>query len=413
MIAPVTALSPDFDPWIDENFADPISIYDMMRDCDPVHWNQRRQLWFISSYADVTKVLRDRAHFAAAPFQAERPHMERTKTDQHREFAATTMLTTEPPRHTRLRTPANPSFSPRHMKKFEAEIERIADRLLDAVSGQDEWDVIANYAYPLPVLVITALLGISPEDEQELMSMVRADTALLAIDPRASQETIDHYAQMGHRIDPFVHRVVEQRRSQPPSGDLMSALIHEEQEGRYSPQELMATVHLMIEAGHVTTVNLIGNGVNLLLDDTARIRALKERPELARSAAEECLRLDGPVHFAGRIAIADTALRGRKIAKGDVVINLFPPANRDPAQFPNPTEFVIDRSPNSPTNFGAGIHHCIGANLARAEAAVAFRKLAERFPKIDRAKEPVRQRTFELRGFRELLVRSNGDGHSE
>jgi cytochrome P450 len=404
------ALGVDFDPWADENFDDPISVYDMMRETDPIHWNPRRKMWYVARYSDVMDVLKDREHFAAAPFQAERPHMERSKSDQHREFAATTMLTNERPRHTRLRRPANPSFSPKRMKGFEAEIEKIADRLLDAVSGRAEWDVIASYAYPLPVLVVAALLGIEPEDQKELMSLVRADAALLAIDPRASQETLDRYAQMGDGIKRFVEQIVAKKRGQPPSDDLMSVLLAEESAGRYSDEELLATVHLMIEAGHVTTVNLIGNGVNLLLEDATRLRQLAEDPSLARSAVEECLRLDGPVHFAGRIAIDDVELRGNQITKGEIVIALFTAANRDPEQFPDPQAFVIDRSPNTPTNFGAGIHHCIGANLARAEAAVAFRRLASRFPRLALAGQPVRQRTFELRGFRELMVTSNGGG---
>jgi cytochrome P450 len=201
--------------------------------------------------------------------------------------------------------------------------------------------------------------------------------------------------------------VVAKKRVEPPGDDLMSVLFREEAAGRYSTGEVLATVHLMIEAGHVTTINLIGNGVNLLLEDRTRFQRLVEDPSLARTAVDECNRLDGPVHFAGRIAIADLTLHGQKISKSDVVICLFPPANRDPAQFSDPTEFVIDRSPNKPTNFGAGIHHCIGVNLAKAEAAVAFRKLAQHFPNLTRAKPPVRQRTFELRGFRQIIVNSN------
>ena len=401
------ALSEDFDPWADEHFDDPASVYERMRESEPVHWNRRRQMWYLTRYADVVALLKDRQHFSAAAWQAARPHMEQAKSDVSREFVGGTMLTNEAPDHTRLRRPANPSFLPKAISGLEPTIEKIADRLLDAVSDRDRWDVIADFASPLPVLVMAALLGIPEQDEQEFASSLKAEDALLAIDPRASQETLDHYAFVGKDLGRFVHRLVEDKRAEPASSDLMSALIQEEQAGRYSTDELLATVHLMIEAGHVTTVNLIGNGINLLLDDPDRMRRLHDDPSLARPAVDECLRLDGPVHFVGRCATKDVDLRGHRIAKGDIVMALFPGANLDPDQFPDPHAFVLDRSPNVPMGFGAGVHHCIGASLARVETAVAFRALAARFPDLTRAGLPVRQRTFELRGFRTLPVSSN------
>lgn len=401
-----TALGADFDPWADENFEDPIRAYDMMRERDPIHWNPGRGLWFVSRYEDVMTLLKDRKNFTAGKFQAERPHMERAKSVVYRKFTGGTMLTNEVPDHTRLRRPATPIFSPKGVARLEARIEGIADRLLDAVDHRDEWDLIENFAYPFPVLVMVAVLGFTDEDEEELLSIVRADEALLAIDPRASQETLDHYALMGKDIVQFVEGLVERRRAKSLGDDLMSALFEAEKAGQYSTEEVLATVHLMLEAGHVTTVNMIGNGVNLLLDDPERIRRLRDEPSITPSAVEECLRLDGPVHFAGRIATADVDVKGHAIKEGEAVIALFQAANRDPDQFPDPYTFVIDRTPNQPTNFGAGIHHCIGANLARLEATIAFRRLFERFPGMRRARPPVRQRTFELRGFKELPVLS-------
>jgi cytochrome P450 len=397
-------LGVDFDPWADENFADPIPVYDRMRELDPIHWNEVRQLWFVSRFEDVMTILKDRDHFVAGPFQAERPHMERSKKEQHREFAGGTMLTNEPPMHTRLRRPANPAFSPKAMKDLESKIEAIANRLLDKVEKANEWDVIHDLAYPLPVLVIADLLGIPEGMQEELLGFVRAEAALLAIDPRAKQETLDSYASMSQAIELYVIRVVDAKRELPPGEDLISVLLAEEAAGRYSTGELLATVHLMIEAGHVTTVNHIGNGVNLLLEDRSRYEALVANPGMARSAADECLRVDGPVHFAGRITSADVEISGRQFHAGESVILLFTAANRDPAQFPDATSFVIDRSPNAPTNFGAGMHRCIGSNLALSETEVALRCLAKRFPNLRLKGVPVRQRTFELRGFRELIV---------
>jgi len=404
MVEHRSVLETDFDPWAVEHLADPISVYEDMRMVDPVHWNERRKLWFLTRYGDVMNVLRDRNNFSAAAWQAARPHMERSKSNKSRSFTGATMLTTEPPDHTRLRRPADPSFSPKAMRVLQETIEKIADRLLDAVSNRSEWDVMESFAFPLPVLVMAALLGIPEEDEEEFLSHVQLDGALVAIDPIASQEKLDQYALSGVGLGRFVEQIIDKRRSSPPRNDLITALLGEEAAGRWNSEELLSTVHLMMEAGHVTTVNLIGNGINLLMQDSRNIRRLHDDPALARGAVEECLRLDGPVHFVGRIATEDLEIGGGNIVEGDIVMCLFPAANRDPDQFADPQSFVLDRSPNAPAAFGAGLHHCIGAPLARIEAAVAFRKLSERFPTICHAREGVRQPTFELRGFKELFV---------
>jgi cytochrome P450 len=404
MIESSSVLDRDFDPWAEEHLEDPVSVYEAMRVSDPVHWNEHRKIWFLTRYADVMGVLRDRQSYSAAAWQKTRPHMENASTNVSRDFTGETMLTTEPPNHTRLRRPADPSFSPKSMKTLEATIEKIADRLLDAVSDQAEWDVIENYAFPLPVLVMAALIGIPEEDETEFLSLVTVDGALLAIDPIASQEQLDRYGKSGAELGKFVERIIEKKRSMPPASDLITVALAEEAEERWTTLEVLSTIHLMMEAGHVTTVNLIGNGINLLLKDPSNILRLSEDPTVARSAVEECLRLDGPVHFVGRIAIEAVEIGGRSINEGDIVMCLFPAANRDPEQFPEPQEFLIDRTPNAPAAFGAGLHHCIGAPLARIEAMVAFKKLCNRFPTLRQVREGVRQPTFELRGFKELFV---------
>jgi cytochrome P450 len=326
--------------------------------------------------------------------------------NQTREFTGGTMLTTEPPDHTRLRRPTVPRFSPKAMNGLSDRIDGIADRLLDAVAEKPEWDLMHDFADPLPMLVMSAVLGIGQEHEDELMEAVGDDNAVIAIDPRASQETLDEFISHGERMSAYVQRLVDIRRRSPLTDDLLGDLIQQEQDGNFSTAELLATVHLMLEAGHVTTLNLIGNGIKLLLDEPDRFALLRDDPDLIRPAVEECMRLEGPVHFAGRIALRDVELRGRTIGEGEIVMLLFPAANRDPEQFADPHDFIIDRSPNVPTGFGAGLHMCIGANLARAETAGAFRRITDRFPDLRIVGTPRPQRTFELRGFRELRVSS-------
>jgi len=401
-----SSLDLNFDPWHDDNFENPIPAYNLLREQDPIHWNEGRGLWFVSRYDDVMNLLKDRVNFTAGKFQAERPHMERSKSVVYRKFTGGTMLTNEVPDHTRLRRPTVPNFSPKGVHNLQARVERLADALLDRIGEREEWDVIEDFSYPLPVLVMAAVLGIDDEDERELLEVVRADNALLAIDPRASQDTLDHYALMGKDMIAYIERLVARRRTKPMGDDLLSALFAAEKAGTYTPEELLATVHLMLEAGHVTTVNMIGNGLNLLLEDPTLIRRLQAKPDLNPLAVEECLRLDGPVHFAGRVATRDVDFKGHAMREGDAVIAMFAAANRDPRQYADPDSFVMDRSPNQPTNFGAGIHHCLGANLARMESVVAFQRILARYPNLAQARPGKRQRTFELRGFKDLPVLS-------
>lgn len=394
----------DFDPWADEHFEDPISVYDRMREVEPIHWNEKRGLWFVSTFDEVDQILKDRHHFVAGPFQASRPHMERAKKEQAREFAGGTMLTNEAPDHPRLRRPVMPAFAPKALKNLESTIQEITDELLDAVDGSEEWDFIQQFANPLPVRVVAALLGIPSQFEEELLTLGRAGEALLAIDPRASQETLNSYGSMGKGIEQLVLRIVAAKREMPREDDLISSLLDEQENGRFSEGEVLATVHLMIEAGHVTTVNLLGNSINLLLEDRSRYTWITQHPDDTRAAVDECLRMDGPVHFAGRITSEAVTIQGHDFKVGDVVMLMFTAANRDPIQFHDPATFDVSRSPNPVTNFGAGIHRCIGANLALAEADVAFRRITSRFPGLRLVRPPVRQRTFELRGFSELIV---------
>jgi cytochrome P450 len=392
-------LEPGFDPWNPAHLDDPYAVYRRMREVDPVHWNEPRGLWFITRYDDVLPVLKDHGRLSTAVYHIEKPHMEQPPADgdRYQPFKGSTMVTTEPPEQKRLRRGAVPAFSARAMQRIAPRIEAIADDLLEGLEGHAGMDVITEFAYPLPILAIAELLGIPDEDRKTFLEIATADQAANPIDPQATEEVLAQAAENGRRLGVLVRQVIEKKRREPGE-DLISAMIAAQEADHLTIGEMLDTVHLMMEAGHITTVNLIGNGLDVLLDRPADLERLRLEPDLMPSAVDECLRYVGPVHFTGRTALEDVEVGGKPIRKGECIITLLPGANRDPGMFPDPEEFVIDRAPNRHLAFGIGAHVCIGAALARLETQIAFRKLLDRFPGIHRAGEPRWNTSFEMRG---------------
>ncbi|QYB06993.1 cytochrome P450 [Rhodococcus sp. USK10] len=401
----VGGLLSGFDPWDPAHVDDPIAVYTMMRETEPMHWNTKRGLWFATRYDDVALVLRDHENFSSAQYNIDKPHMTERPVDgeRYQAFKGPTMVTTEPPEHTRLRKGSAPAFSTRGLKRLKDRVEGIAERLLNQVEGNEGMDAIADYAYPLPVYAIAELLGVPHEDQDEFLALALADKGSPAHDPNATKETLERTAAHGRRLRDFVEDVIEKKRKQPGE-DLISSLLVSQQEDNLTHAEMIDTIHLMMEAGHITTVNLIGNGLDVLLDRPEDMEWLRNDPDLATSAVQECLRYVGPVQFTGRTAIKDTVLGGQLIKAGEAVIPLMPAANRDPLQFADPEEFRIDRKPNRHLGVGIGIHVCIGAALARLETEIAFTKLLSRFPNLRRAGEAEWNTSFELRGRTTLPV---------
>ncbi|WP_216893158.1 cytochrome P450 [Nocardia alni] len=399
------ALGADFDPWDPAHLADPHAVYARMRELEPMHWNERRGLWFATRYDDVAQVLRDQRHFSCAQYNITKPHMTSRPADgkRYQAFKGATMVTTEPPEHTRLRRGSAAAFGPGGVRRLRERVRTIADRLLDHAAARGGMDVIADYAYGLPVYAIAELLGVPEADQEQFMRFALADRGSPAHDPDADPEVLARTEAHGAELRTFVEAVVADKRRRPGE-DLISALLASEREDGLTEAEILDTIHLMMEAGHITTVNLIGNGLDVLLDRPEDLRRLREDPELAPAVVRECLRFAGPVQFTGRTAISDVMLGGRMVRAGESVIPVLPAANRDPRQFLDPDEFVIDRDPNRHLAFGIGIHVCIGASLARLETEIAFATLVSRFPALRRAGGARWNTSFELRGRTTLPV---------
>lgn len=325
------------------------------------------------------------------------------------------LLSKDPPDHTRLRKLIQPSFSPRVMDVMRPRIQKLTDELLDAAERAAEargerapdrrMDLISAFAYPMPVTVISDMLGIPREDRPQVKQWTEN---LLRADRRRAggldEETTAKLRQFTSYLrDLFV------RKRQRPAEDMISQLLRAEEEGdKLCEDEVLSTVFILYLAGHVTTVNLIGNGVFALLQHPTELAKLKAHPSLAKGVVEETLRYWGPVDFVvARIAKENVDIAGTRIPKGEPVMVGLAAANRDPARFPNPDAYDITREgAERHVAFGKGIHLCVGAPLARVEGQIAFETLFRRFPAMRLAVSPdeVRWSKSFLRGLSELPV---------
>ncbi len=310
-----------------------------------------------------------------------------------------------PPEHTRLRRLAAHGFSPKHLASYEQAIEKRVQTLLDAVVDKETFDLVHEYAAPLPIGVISDLVGLPDADVvafekygQTLASVLDGITSL----PHAAR-----LAVASARVEAIFERLFELRR-EDPRDDLVSSLVAAEADGAITPRELVAMCQLLLVAGFETTVNLIGNAVLALQRTPGAWQRLVEDPGLARFAVEETLRFDPPVQRSIRVAFEDTSLAGVPIPKGTWVVAVIGGANRDPQVYDAPGDFRIDRYADESTPphlaFSGGVHYCLGAPLARLEATLALQGLAERIPGLRVVGEPTLRRTVSVRGPASLTV---------
>ena len=372
---------------------DPYEIYEQMRAIGPM-LPTRLGNYTTTSYPISHEVLRSR-NFGVTPVDGE--------DIAHNDLLDLSLLQLNPPDHTRLRRLAAPAFTPRRMDGYRVLVESAINRLLDSAANEGEFDVMAAYAAPLPITVMTKLLGL-PNDSEKFRRI--GSTIARALDGVWSLKQARTLAG----ADAALREVFDEllvRRAVEPGDDLVSALVAE-QGGKITAAELGPLVRLLLIAGFETTVNAIGSGVRWLLNDRDQWELLVKEPERAPEVAEEVLRFEPPVQQAVRVALTETEIAGFPIRKNQWIITVLAAANRDPEVYPEPNRFDITReSPAEHLAFSGGIHYCLGSPLARMELAMALRALAERFPDL-RPAGPVEMRPgTTLRGPLRVPVKIN------
>jgi cytochrome P450 len=393
---------PLFNPLSPEFIRDPYPHYHNLRTTDPVH---RSPLGFYvaSRHDNVSFVLRERRFGKDFVGRMTRRFSAAMLEEPVYRSMRHWMLQADPPDHTRLRGLVVKAFTARRVEDMRPRIQAIVDATLDRVAPQGRMDLIADFAFRLPVIVICEMLGI-PEEDHELF-FVGARTGGRLLDPVPLSRPEMDAANAGNLASAEYFRSLFELRRRQPGDDLTSQLVQAEEEGsKLSNEELTANIILLFGAGHETTVNLIGNGLLALFRNLDQLRLLRSDPSLTANAIEEFLRYDSSVQLTGRVALADIEVGTTKIARGESVLCLLGSANRDPAVYPEPDRLDITRSNIRPLSFGGGVHFCLGAQLARIEGEIAITTLLRRFPTLtlDDPECPDWRPTFVLRGLNKL-----------
>jgi cytochrome P450 len=384
--------------------ADPYPYYARLRSLAPVFWLDQFGCWVLTRYADVTAVLR--SPNASSNRINKLPQQTGSEYQWLNEFRAHSMLNCDPPRHTRLRLLVNKAFTPKTVEELAPFIRVFVDNRLDAALARGRMDVIADLAFPLPATVIAEMLGVPPEDRDRFRHWSDdACTVLGNLPSNSSPEVLRMSVEGMQALQAYLGDIIAQRRAEPRD-DLISGLLKAQEEGdRLTDQELLANCVLLLNAGHETTANLIGNGAFALLRHPDQLKRLRDDPSLLPTAIEELLRYDSPVQFTNRILTADMEVGGKRLRAGQMVVLLLAAANRDPDQFPNPDKLDVGRPNNKHVAFGLGAHFCLGAPLARLEGRLVFEALLQRAPhlRLDGPRPRYRQ-NFNLRGLESLQV---------
>ena len=396
-----------FDPADPGFIADPYPVYRQLREHYPVLWNDATGQWLISRHREVDRLLRDRRLGRTYLHRANHAEMGRPEPPaSHAPFHALNdagMLDREPPDHTRLRRLVLKAFTPRTVEAMRERIQAIVDGLIDDFGGVGQIDLIADYIEPLPVTVIAELLGV-PEADRHLLRPWSADICLM-YELNPPETSARKAVQASLEFAAYLRELLAERRARP-GADLISGLASVLDEGdRLTEEELIGTCVLLLNAGHEASVNGAGNGWWTLFRHPERLADLRANPSLLPSAIEELLRFDTPLSMFERWVLEPIEVDGITIPRGSEVALLFGSANRDPAVFPNADELDLTRDPNPYLSFGAGIHYCLGAPLAKLELGIAFETLMRRVPRLELIEPPRWKPTFVLRGLEALRVR--------
>ncbi len=393
----------------DEILQDPYPTYARLHEEGPLHYVEvggKWAVWSIFSHAECSSIAKDPRLSAKRAKQMLLP-LPLSRQAEFTELArmlSLWLIFMDPPEHTRLRKLLNKGFSAAAVEGLRPQAEAIVDQMLSSLSHGSEIDLMSEFANPMPVRIISELLGVPQAlhgtfvDASRAIAVFRGNPNRTVEEARAAQDALVELTEF------FRKTVAERRRNK--GSDLISLLIDIEEEGEVlTEEELYAQCIALLFAGHETTRNLIGNGMYTLLNNPEQTSELREKPELIRSAVEELLRYESPVQFTARVLKEDIEVCGQRIPKGWTVQCMLGAANRDPKQFKDPDRLDLKRLNNQHLAFSAGLHFCIGAQLARLEGQIAILNLVQRFPKMKLVgPRPEWAPTFGFRGLKSLRV---------
>jgi len=354
-----------------DHYADPYPTYARMRQEHPAYWDDRAQRWFITRYADVAALTGHPGISAARiPSAARLEAMGLGVMEPVYAFIRRQMNFIDTPDHARIRGLVHKAFTPAAIAALRAHIQEICESVLDAAGSGGSMDLMKDFAYPLPAIVIAEMLGVPPEDRDQFKQW-SADFAEIVGNPIRPMERLLEIKKSVLELIDYLRGIVT-RLHADPADNIMSTLVREQSEDMLTEDELLANAVFLLAAGHETTTNLIANGILSLLRAPAELERLRAEPSLLPSAVEEILRFESPLQITGRIAKEDIEIGGATIARGQLIALVLGSANRDPACFDDPDRLDIGRRDNKHLAFSQGAHYCTGATLARIEGQIAI-----------------------------------------
>ncbi len=381
-----------------EFIQDPYPVLAEIRNLGKPVWHESMQLWLAATHADASSVLRSKT--LGRVFT---PHEPDEVWETFNWLHADSIMENEGTKHTRLRTLVSKAFNRSQIERLAPRIDAIIDELLNNCEAKKEFDLLADFAEPLPVRVIAELLGVSKKDEHLLRPWSQAIVKMYEFGVTAEEES---QAEIASREFAAMITDMVNARKKNPTDDLVSELAQVEDSGeKLALRELIATCVLLLNAGHEASVNAFGNGFVASMQNDQACSLLRTQPRvISESAVEEFLRFDAPLQLFERTTLADTEIGGVTIKTGEKIAALLGSANRDQKVFSDASSIDLTRNPNNHIAFGGGVHFCLGAPLARLEMNRSLPALFEKFPAISIIKEPIQRQSFVLRGYHEISV---------
>jgi len=373
------------DMFAEDVIVDPYAYYGRLREEDPVHWNEKYALWVLTRHDDVVWMTRHHELFSSAVFKNDpRPaYPDINESDLGlyeyvRNYQADQFIQHDRPVHLEMRKAMHSYFTPKSMESWRPFVVNAVKELLDAAEEKGRMDVMKDLATPLPVLVIAQMMGVPKEDRPHVRYLAEKLLNIGRGEADRMQPLVEGMQGMIDYVSPLVdERIVN------PGDDFISVLASGEKQGIFTRHQVLVNTSLLLLAGHETTINLLCNGTLAFIRNQDQWETLKDDPAgRTKRATEECLRYDAPVKSIQRLASQDIEMRGKVLRKDDRIRWFITSANRDPEVFANVDTFDISRDPNPHVAFGNGVHHCLGATLARVEGQEVFKALAERFPSL-------------------------------